>query len=239
MCHRIYTTTTTKLRIKRPAWESSQRHLTLTFCHLLEKRKKRKHVRHEMSATPENALDGQPNYTHLLPWRVEFVECCDGNILNYNTTYNVYKSWPKKTRLTEPAWSPALACLIFTLHISWKHIKTIPDGMCYINQPKFPIYIFTSSLKIKFQQKKKWTYTLGLWGVPPCAACFTPTSLIRSKQTDTPQNKRVELEINQRVCVAEMPFIKSKRVKKGNKNTFINAGTCSMGKMIYLGKKTH
>lgn len=67
------------------------------------------------------------------------------------------------------------------------------------------------------RKKNKKVYTLGLWEVLPCAACIQPTSLIRSKQTDMLQNKRVELEINQRACVAEMPFIKSKWVKKGNK----------------------
>lgn len=140
----------------------------------------------------------------------------------------------KKQKIPHSASSQALGYLTFTLHTPCKHIKPVPDGTRYINQRKFPIYIFTNSLG-----KKKWKYTLGLWEVLPCAACIRPTSLIRSKQTDTPQNKRVELEINQPACVAEKSFIKSKWVKKRQQNTYINAGTRSTGKMIYLVKKTH
>lgn len=122
---------------------------------------------------------------------------------------------------------PAWRYLIFTLHIQCKHIKPIPDGIRNRN--------------LQFH-KQADARALGLREVfGHVAPASDPTSLIRSRQTDTPRNKRVELQINQRACVAEMPFIKSKWVKKkkGQQNTFINAGACSMGKMIYLGEKRH
>lgn len=52
--------------------------------------------------------------------------------------------------------------LIFTLHIAHKHITPIPDGVRYINQPEFSIYIFTGSVKKK--KKKKMAVHTGLMG---------------------------------------------------------------------------
>lgn len=99
-------------------------------------------------------LDWRPNYT-----RVGFVKCCDENIENYNITYNVYKSLPKKKGSRRQLSSSGLGYLIFTLHIACKHIKPIPDGMPYINQAEFPIYIFTGSVG-----KKKMDIHTGLMG---------------------------------------------------------------------------
>lgn len=62
------------------------------------------------------------------------------------------KAYTKKKKKTQhSASSQALAYLTFTLHTPCKHIKPIPDGTRYINQRKFPIYIFTNSLGKKME----------------------------------------------------------------------------------------
>lgn len=152
-----------------------------------------------------------------------------------NIIYNVYKSLHKK-KTKNPAFSFEPSLGLFNIH------PTHPMQTYQAHSRWHTLYKSAQISNLHFHKlpgKKKWKYTLGLWEVLPCAACIRPTSLIRSKQTDTPQNKRVELEINQRACVAEKSFIKSKWVKKRQQNTYINAGTRSAGKMIYLVKKTH